>query len=378
MKRLFLAVMLVLFCTFCSSCNTKPPINTNATNMSSEILPSVSSDVSKQTSTATVYTVPLEEIYSLISWISPLELKSTQNYLTFETTESWMYDDDSDAAFFLFEENIVLSFSKRLYEVAPDFEINSSGSAFKEITSSKSYKYNVRVVDEKAETNIYDYDILFKDQLVYTTFSVTAKCGEEAIEKYIAPILNSLNLVSNDGLFREPENHLPVNEKLRRIYLKDFDIYTMNYADWYTQKPLEENIVVSLPETWAVNYRPFLVFTPSMKPNNFIFRGKQNFEYDCFYVNEIYYAPGVLLEQNFLEQDGVFPSRKNMLYENSNFGFTADEHRYLLLWSNIDSYHAIKYIGFIQIDDYIVCFSVYTDQDEQDLVYAILDSFGIE
>ena len=51
MKRLFLAVMLVLFCTFCSSCNTKPPINTNATNMSSEILPSVSSDVSKQTST---------------------------------------------------------------------------------------------------------------------------------------------------------------------------------------------------------------------------------------------------------------------------------------------------------------------------------------
>ncbi len=386
-------VILMLVSIACTSCNTVAPVDTDIIDSGrnpieksgSENEPS--NEDPAQTSgleipTHTSLTVPLEKLYSLIDWLSPVFLDSDCTYLTFETPSAYAWDSSKKELSFT-DKNIVVTFSEKLHEVASDVEIQQWGDGFEELTGERLYAYE-RV---ERNTGIYSYTfrVLFKEVSVYASFSVETSCDEGVIKEYIAPVLNSLELVLKSELFRNATEKQETQREWTRYQLKEYGIDYMNYADWYTQAPLEAGIHVSLPAEWSqvggiegTGYpiEPFL-FASVNRPKNFIVKSDRTFEYSCFEFDEVYYAPGVLLNYEILERDSLLHPWWPTQYDYWVEGTTDTGNAYLLLWNEIDVYHAVEYMALIQIEDYIVRFTFYADRDDLNLIYEILDSFII-
>ena len=387
-------VALALICIVCISCNTVAPVDTDMIDSGCDPIEKSGSENEssnndlEQTSglegpTHTTLTVSLEKLYSLIHWLSPVILDSDCTYLTFETPSAYTWDS-SKKEFRFTDKNIVVTFSEKLHEVTSDVEIQQWGDGFGKLTGERLYAY------ERAERNMgmynYTFRVLFKEVFVYASFSVETPCDEWVVKEYIDPVLNSLELNLKNELFRNASEKQETQREWTRYQLKEYGIDYMNYTDWYTQAPLEAGICVSLPAAWSqvggiedVGHliEPFL-FASVHRPKNFIVKSDRTFEYSCFEFDEIYYAPGVLLNYEILERDYLlhpwWPTQYDYWVERT----TDTGNAYLLQWKDIDAYHAVEYMALIQIEDYIVRFTFYADQDDLNLIYEILDSFDME
>ena len=103
--KLFFVILvaLVLICIVCTSCNTVAPVDTDMIDSGGDPIEKSGSENEssnndlEQTSglegpTHTTLTVPLEKLYSLIHWLSPVILDSDCTYLTFETPSAYTWD----------------------------------------------------------------------------------------------------------------------------------------------------------------------------------------------------------------------------------------------------------------------------------------------
>ena len=104
MKRLLVMVMLVLLCTVCFSCNTKPPVNTNATNMSSEAVSCEPVNTTESTVSITLETTNMFESApaeiddhfltknydseNVVLWFAPIGLMSYNLFYTEKNSEN--------------------------------------------------------------------------------------------------------------------------------------------------------------------------------------------------------------------------------------------------------------------------------------------------
>ena len=383
MKRLFLAVMLVLFCMFCSSCNTRSPIHTIDSSESAATSESVhmetenTADSAKLTveSTTEYKTTNFDEyddismlyLYgcpqSSLPWLRPFcnpqfgqvtyDMSLPKEILHFELYEMDIYDElKKDELYFLRQQ-----FS--------DIDIQDLNiSMYNGITSNRKSYYYYEIDNLNSINKEFYCALRVTDYHVFCFKYIGTK---ESFEQ----VLNSISIEPlEESIHPETSLAVKVDEPLE---MKSFPFqYALKTETEVV--PTNLKIQVSLPISW----KDFVMTVSSTDkrfycaefgyPCIYTYRYYKNCEYQAFKSNGIYRIESDLTE---------LESRYNLQFEleHTESGTTESGNTYFLNYEEVPLYHAVEYRCYIQLtENYVYSFMLCVDLDNADMIDNVVNS----
>ena len=429
MKRLFLAVMLVLFCMFCSSCNTRSPVHTidslesAATSESVHMETENTADSAKLTvESTTEYTAEsTEKIFSESTDSTTEPVTSGANWSLTELPDS---DNLLHTTEVLFKKTLKWCENYNFYSNPNLVAIVSAEVPQNTIIDRGSLKYGEQIIDlvyiyELADNEPIDTIIqkgiipasvpyyrekeLFTDgekyyiQLFTGTYDSMYRCLVRISENYVLHFevegtdldFTAIDLICDTASvveispMLESQEPLKIDEPLKPVILKN--LTWMEEPDYIpmirephiggivlSDMPEDTILQISLPVSWTefLGDDPFDRHLYAEFDLRIAGASPERCMYQGFCGEFIYntvYNTGRYKDEPFV----CFAEDTPGVEE----GMTGTGNSYWLRRTESPTYHAIEYDCYVQVSDvYIYRFELCLDVDNADLVYDIMDS----
>ena len=429
MKRLFLAVMLVLFCTFCSSCNTKPPIHTTDSSESAATSESVHTETENTEDSAkstvesiTEYTAEsTEKIFSESTDSTTEPVTSGANWSLTELPDS---DNLLHTTEVLFEKTLKWCKSYNFYSNSNPVAIVSAEVPQNTILDRGSLKCGEQIIDlvyiyELADNEpidtiiqkgiISEYLPLYPEierftdnekyyiQLFANTLESMYRCLVRISENYVLHFevegtdldFTAIDLICDTASvveispMLESQEPLKIDEQLKPVTLKNLTWMEEPDSIPMIREPHIGGIVLSdMPENTILQISLPASWTELLCDNPF-----DKYYYAEFDVRIAGASPERCMYQGFCGEFIYNTVYNTGRYKDEPFvcfaedtpgveeGMTGTGNSYWLRRTESPTYHAIEYDCYVQVSDvYIYRFELCLDVDNADLVYDIMES----
>lgn len=428
MQRLFISAILVFLCLMCSSCNTKPPVNTTDSSESSATSESMHTDT-ENTADSTKLTVEsttestaesTEEIFSesTDSTTEPVTSESNWSLTELPDSENLLHTTEV-----LFKKTLKWCESYNFYVNPHPVAIVSAEVPQNTISDRGRLKYGEQIIDfnyiyeladnEPIDTIIqkgiisadlpyYNEAELFTDgekyyiQFFTGAFDSRYRCLVRISENYVLHFevkgtdldFTAIDLICNTAsvveisLMLESQEPLKMDEPLKLVTLKNFTwmeepdripmIREPHIGGIVINDMPEDTILqISLPDSWTelckdrFNRHFYAEFDLRIAGAS-----PERCMYQGFCGEYIY---------NTVYNTGLYKDEPFVCFAESTpgveAGITETGNNYWLRRTESPTYHAIEYDCYVQVSDvYIYRFELCLDVDNADLVYDIMDS----
>ena len=380
MKRSFLAVMLVLFCMLCSSCNTKPPVHMTDISNSESL---TSENFNMNFSTITTLETPILYIMPSLDWIGRLPVRSIEDntWKICMDVPNWWIDIQLENmplldSPYLFEidHNAVMN-ANLIYSLVGGYKSSKDRDVYIAGNTQKDLEYIVFCESESDSDSVYKY--------VYECFvrvsenyiwQFMLRSTEQDCSTALVDAINTVCLVGKEPSYSIIPEQNKENNGNRVIVIENLKIKNENPNTIF-----DANLEIEIPEQWGlIDETPdTITFALNSKPEIAI---SGNTAYCPYPALNISLQIDELSEDIKIDKEYYYQCFPHQLYryDETFMGTTESGNSYLLYSHNIEDYHTVKIQACVQLpENYIISFILYIDIDEMNLIYDMINSLNI-